>query len=106
MKRTENREQSVDQQTLTSVTITVTQPNRESRNRITVFRSGRKILFIGVGGGGGIKSIYIGLYKTPNKTLSCLVTNKGFLKNRPQLMLRIYVEVNFFISANFCFSLF
>ena len=55
MKRTENREQSVDQQTLTNVTITVTQPNRESRNRITVFRSGRKIRFTGVGGGGGDK---------------------------------------------------
>ena len=31
-------------------------------------------------------------------------TNKGFPKNRAQMMLHIYVEVNFFISGNFCFS--
>ena len=55
MKRTENREQSVDQQTLTSVTITVTQPNRESRNRITssgVVEKYALQAWVGAGGGG------------------------------------------------------
>ena len=40
MKRSENREQSVDQQTRMNVTITVTQPNRESRNQKYTLREG------------------------------------------------------------------
>ena len=75
MKRSENiTEQSVDQQTRTNVTITVTQPNRESRNQKYTLREG------------------VGVQVNDSNT------NKGFLKeSATNDAPYISVEVNFFL---------